>query len=94
MLVNSPGQGAHLSPASGWHISVDIILDLPYGQWQISDGNIPPLQRRQDSHDACPRAQFDHLLVSKIHVLTLEIVTQAQSLWGVCGHLGTETRQE
>lgn len=38
------------------------------------------LQRRQDSHDARPRAQFDHLLASKIHILTLEIVTQAQSL--------------
>lgn len=37
------------------------------------------LQRRQDSHDARPRAQFDHLLASKIHILTFEIVTQAQS---------------
>lgn len=28
MLVNSPGQGAYLSPASGRHVSVDVILDL------------------------------------------------------------------
>lgn len=28
MLVNSPGQGTHLSPASRWQVSVDVILDL------------------------------------------------------------------
>lgn len=39
------------------------------------------LQRRQDPHDARPRAQFDHFLASEIHILTFEIVTQAQSLW-------------
>lgn len=28
VLVNSPGQGTHLHPASRWYISADIILDL------------------------------------------------------------------
>lgn len=38
------------------------------------------LQRCQDPHDAGPRTQFDHLLVSEIHILIFEIAAQAQSL--------------
>lgn len=64
-------------PPPGIHV-----LTSPHSRSPSSRRNASSrtLQRRQDSHDARPRAQFDHLLASKIHILTLEIVTQTQSL--------------